>query len=199
MTGMKSREFLLSYQATCKFITEFDDHPSALFFSLVFSDHLSPPCHPIFFYFLCPSCRLGLHVKGLQWRLKPFRVKQLWNKHTFLGYYWHLSEVFDVRLSQSLSSICRLPPRKGWEGSWGGRKERRGEENPHPATTQSFGFCSALMLTSLILLVILKFGGGVGRTAWEPLSLWALRSCLMRTLEWTPLFPSPPKNNNRLG
>ena len=30
-------------------------------------------------------------------------------------------------------------------------KRVRGEENPHPATTQSFGFCSALMLTSLIL------------------------------------------------
>lgn len=148
---MKSREFLLSYQATCKFITEFNDHPSSSFFSGLL-DHLSLPCHPIFFYFLCPSCRLGLHVEGLQGRLKPFRVKVM--KQTQLS----LVTIDTCQKYLMLASHSHFLPfyqTSSQEGLGGDLEEEgkrvRGEENPHPATTQSFGFCSALMLTSLIL------------------------------------------------
>lgn len=151
MTDMKSREFLLSYQATCKFITEFNDHPSSSFFSGLL-DHLSLPCHPIFFYFLCPSCRLGLHVEGLQGRLKPFRVKVM--KQTQLS----LVTIDTCQKYLMLASHSHFLPfyqTSSQEGLGGDLEEEgkrvRGEENPHPATTQSFGFCSALMLTSLIL------------------------------------------------
>ena len=148
---MKSREFLLSYQATCKFITEFNDHPSSSFFSGLL-DHLSLPCHPIFFYFLCPSCRLGLHVEGLQGRLKPFRVKVM--KQTQLS----LVTIDTCQKYLMLASHSHFLPfyqTSSQEGLGGDLEEEgkrvREEENPHPATTQSFGFCSALMLTSLIL------------------------------------------------
>lgn len=123
----------------------------------------------------------------------------------FLGYYWHLSEVFDVRLSQSLSSILSdfLPGRTG-RGSWGGRKEAEGGRKP-PS-------CHNTELRILLRFdanasgspwFILKFGGGGGRRAWGALSLWAT-AWLWEAVWWGPLsghlyFPPLQRTTVTLG
>lgn len=188
---MKSREFLLSYQATCKFITEFNDHPSSSFFSGLL-DHLSLPCHPIFFYFLCPSCRLGLHVEGLQGRLKPFRVKVM--KQTQLS----LVTIDTCQKYLMLASHSHFLPfyQTSSQEGLGGDLEEGGRKPPSCHNTELRILLRFDANVSDSPWFILKLGGEVGRRAREPLNLWALRSCLMRTLGWTPLFPSPPKNDS---
>lgn len=134
-----------------------------LWFPLPFSH-----CPLIFFYIFCLSHRVGLHIDCPWRRLKPFRVKQLWKNTLFFRYCWHLPD-----RTVTVLHFTRLPPRKGWQGAWGGRK-RRGEGKRKSPSCHNTELRILLCFDSNVSdspCFVLKFGGGVESRVWEMLGL----------------------------
>lgn len=134
-----------------------------LWFPLPFSH-----CPLIFFYIFCLSHRVGLHIDCPWRRLKPFRVKQLWKNTLFFRYCWHLPD-----RTVTVLHFTRLPPRKGWQGAWGGRK-RRGEGKRKSPSCHNTELRILLCFDSNVSdspWFVLKFGGGVESRVWEMLGL----------------------------